>query len=141
MWRRRPERRRRLLHTAVVAAIALALGIPCRAEDPPDRPPAQESKRRDEADTPAQQVKVKEEVKVVAPPIIEGDHVTTFATQVSSVSARQVDDLGAGDLASALRFMPGVTISRYDMVGSYGGGTAARCTSAARGQAGRAPRS
>ncbi len=120
--RRQPERRRRVLHAATVGAIAVALGFPCRAEDPPDRQPAQESKPRDEADTPAQQVKVKEEVKVVAPPIIEGDHITAFATQVSSVSARQVDDLGAGDLASALRFVPGVTISRYDMVGSYGGG-------------------
>lgn len=122
VWRRQPKRCQSVLYGAAVGVIAIALAIPCRAVDGPDQPPAQESKRQDKADTPAQQLKVKEEVKVVAPPIVEGDHVTTFATQVSSVSARQVDDLGAGDLASALRFVPGVTISRYDLVGSYGGG-------------------
>lgn len=66
--------------------------------------------------------RVTAKVEVVAPPIIEGDRVTQFATQVTSVSTRQIEDLGAGDLASALRRMPGVTISRYNLVGGYGGG-------------------
>lgn len=61
-------------------------------------------------------------VEVVAPPIVEDDRVTPFATQVSSISERQIDDLNAADLANALRRMPGVTISRYGLVGSYGGG-------------------
>ena len=38
------------------------------------------------------------------------------------MSERQINDLGAGDLATALRRLPGVTISRYNLVGSYGGG-------------------
>ncbi|MEP0775301.1 MAG: hypothetical protein HRF46_13155, partial [Acidobacteriota bacterium] len=54
-----------------------------------------------------------EEVRVVAPPIVEGDRVTPFATVVTTVTARQVEELGAGDLAAALRRVPGVTISRY----------------------------
>jgi len=63
-----------------------------------------------------------EEVRVVAPPIVEGDRVTPFATVVTTVTARQVEELGAGDLAAALRRVPGVTISRYNLVGAYGGG-------------------
>jgi iron complex outermembrane receptor protein len=63
-----------------------------------------------------------EEVRVVATPILEGVRVTTFATQVTTVSQRQVEDLGAGDLTAALRRVPGVTISRYNLVGAYGGG-------------------
>ncbi len=63
-----------------------------------------------------------EEVRVVATPIVEGDRVTPFGTQTTTLTRRQVEDLGAGDLAAALRRVPGVTISRYNLVGAYGGG-------------------
>jgi iron complex outermembrane receptor protein len=61
-------------------------------------------------------------IEVVAPAIAAGTHVTREGTLVTSVSADQIRDLAASDLASALRWLPGVTISRYNPVGSYGGG-------------------
>ncbi len=62
-----------------------------------------------------------EEVQVVATPIIEGNWVNDYASRVTTVSERQIEDLNAMDFPSALRRVPGVTISRYNLVGSYGG--------------------
>jgi outer membrane cobalamin receptor len=62
------------------------------------------------------------DVTVTAPPIIEGNDINSYGERVTVVSSDQVDDLNAQDLPSALRRVPGVTISRYNMVGSYGGG-------------------
>jgi len=63
-----------------------------------------------------------EEVVVVASPIIEGNRVTSSGNQVTTVSQRQIEDLNAQDLPSALRRTPGVVISRHNFVGSFGGG-------------------
>lgn len=112
-WKRCPR-------AVVVGMLALLLVVPARAEDPVGGETAQGSEQKDQTETSGQ--RFREEITVVAPPIVEGDRVTLFATQVSSVSDRQIDDLGAGDLANALRRMPGVTISRYNLAGSYGGG-------------------
>lgn len=62
-----------------------------------------------------------EEVKVVSSPIIEGNHVDGFANETTSVSKEQVWDLNAPDLPSALRRTPGVTISRFNNIGAFGG--------------------
>jgi outer membrane cobalamin receptor len=62
-----------------------------------------------------------EAVEVVASPIIEGNQVTDYASQVTIVTDKQIDGLNALDLPSALRRAPGVNISRYNLVGSYGG--------------------
>jgi len=62
-----------------------------------------------------------EAVEVVASPIIEGNQVTDYASQVTIVTDKQIDGLNALDLPSALRRVPGVNISRYNLVGSYGG--------------------
>jgi iron complex outermembrane receptor protein len=61
------------------------------------------------------------EVTVRAKPIEEKLIQTPQGTLVAEVSDRQLEDLNAQDLASALRRIPGVTISRYNPVGSYGG--------------------
>lgn len=66
-------------------------------------------------------VKMKEEV-VVAQPIIEGNQVTRYGGTKTIVGADQVSDLNAQDVTSALRTTPGVTISRYNPIGSFGGG-------------------
>jgi len=63
-----------------------------------------------------------EEVKVVASPIIEGNRVDDYSNRVTTVTEQQIEDLNAMDFPSALRRVPGVTISRYNLVGSYGGG-------------------
>ncbi|MDI6754719.1 MAG: TonB-dependent receptor plug domain-containing protein [Thermodesulfobacteriota bacterium] len=62
-----------------------------------------------------------EPVEVVASPVIEGNLVTDYASQVTTVTEKQVESLNAQDLPSALRRVPGVNISRYNLVGSYGG--------------------
>jgi len=65
---------------------------------------------------------VLEEVKVVASPIIEGNQVDRYGSQITVVTEKQVDSLNAQDLPSALRRTPGVIISRHNPVGSFGGG-------------------
>ncbi len=62
-----------------------------------------------------------ERVRVVAP-LVDGTSVDTFGAARTIVSSAQVDDLGAVDFASALRRTPGVTIARFNPVGSFGGG-------------------
>ena len=70
----------------------------------------------------AKRVYEMEEITVTAQPVIEGNNVTRYGETISSVNARQIDDLNAQDIPSALRRVPGVTISRYNMIGNYGGG-------------------
>jgi iron complex outermembrane receptor protein len=99
---------RRPLPTALLILLAFVLvSSPLLAADPP----AMEKK------TDA----MLEEVQVVSSPIIEGNQVDSFANETTTVTKEQVWDLNAQDLPSALRRTPGVTISRYNVVGSFGG--------------------
>ncbi len=61
------------------------------------------------------------EVRVAAPPVVEGTRVDRYGTQVTSVGSEQIEGLNAQDLAGALRRVPGVTISRYNVIGAFGG--------------------
>ncbi len=63
-----------------------------------------------------------EPVEVTATPIVEETKVDAFAGQTTVVGRDQIEGLNAGDAASALRRTPGVTITRYNAVGSFGGG-------------------
>ncbi len=63
-----------------------------------------------------------EEILVVAPPVIEGNQVNRLGSESTVVSEKQIEDLNAQDLPSALRMVPGVVISRFNPVGSFGGG-------------------
>ncbi len=62
-----------------------------------------------------------EEVVVTAPPIIEGNRVGDFGSSSTVVTKEQISDLNAQDLPSALRLVPGVVISRFNPIGSFGG--------------------
>lgn len=62
-----------------------------------------------------------EEVKVVASPVIDGIKIDDYGNPVTTITQKQIEDLNALDFQSALREIPGVTISRFNMVGSYGG--------------------
>jgi outer membrane receptor for monomeric catechols len=64
-----------------------------------------------------------EDIAVVASPIIEGNETDRYAGQKTTVTEVQMEDLNAQDLSTALRRSPGVNISRYNMVGSFGGAT------------------
>jgi outer membrane cobalamin receptor len=120
---------KRARHAAWLAARAVAVGVvmlsvatPVRAQDVTPQSASGDAKKAKSAKPEETAKGFKAAIEVVAPPVVAGEHVTRFASVVSTVSANQIEDLGAGDLASALRFVPGVTISRYDLVGSYGGG-------------------
>lgn len=62
-----------------------------------------------------------EEVLVVSTPIIEGNQVDRYGSTSTVVTEEQLSDLNAQDLGTALRRTPGVTISRYNPIGSFGG--------------------
>jgi len=63
-----------------------------------------------------------DDIEVVAPPLLERTTVDRFGGVKSTVSSAQIEDLNAQDVGAALRTVPGVTISRYNPVGSFGGG-------------------
>lgn len=58
---------------------------------------------------------------IVESPVVDAVTFDRFGSVRTIVSAAQVQDLNAIDLASALRRTPGVTISRFNPVGSFGG--------------------
>jgi iron complex outermembrane receptor protein len=101
--------------TRLALALLLAFGLapPARAETPPAAPTGETS--------PAPP-RVKEEVTVTATPILEGVRVDALAGTIGTVGRAQIEDLNAQDIASALRRVPGMAISRYNPIGSYGGG-------------------
>lgn len=61
------------------------------------------------------------EILVTANPIIEGNEVDRYGASSTTVTQEQMEDLNAVDLGTALRRTPGVTISRYNPIGSFGG--------------------
>ncbi len=61
-------------------------------------------------------------VVVVASPITQTERVSKDGVETVALSRSQLGALNAQDLQTALRQVPGVTISRYSAIGSYGGG-------------------
>jgi len=108
-----------------VFALCLSLALPAAARGETAQAPA----KPDPAATPAPAAgdatappRVREEMTVTATPILEGIRVDSLAGTISTVGRAQLEDLNAQDIASALRRVPGMAISRYNPVGSYGGG-------------------
>ena len=60
-------------------------------------------------------------VEIVGTPIIESNRTDAFGSLATAIGESQVRDLNAIDLSSALRRTPGVTVSRFNPVGSFGG--------------------
>ena len=65
---------------------------------------------------------VLERVTVLASPVVAETTIDSYGSTKSVVSQNQLDALNAQDLASALRRTPGVSITRYNAVGAFGGG-------------------
>jgi len=103
----------RTFHLTLLAA-ALGLIAPCGG--------AEETADPDEAPETRALPRLHEEITVTATPILERIHVETLAGSVTTVGRRQIEDLNAQDIASAVRRVPGLAISRYNPIGSYGGG-------------------
>ena len=62
------------------------------------------------------------DVTVSASPILEGSEVTRYGEKIDVVTEKQIDDLNAQDLATSLYRVPGVMMSRHNLIGAYGGG-------------------
>ncbi|GAB4241812.1 MAG: TonB-dependent receptor plug domain-containing protein [Acidobacteriota bacterium] len=102
----------------------------CRTTRPTSTAPGETSEndapRNGEADRSADETPSGEtqtpvfRVEVTAP-VQEGSYVDRYGSLFTVVSAEQIRDLNAWDIATAVRRVPGVTISRYNLVGSYGG--------------------
>lgn len=61
-------------------------------------------------------------VEVVATPILQEERILKNGAEVCILTRSQLENINAQDLQSALRQVPGVAISRYSAIGSYGGG-------------------
>ena len=73
------------------------------------------------ASTPAIAQTQSDDIVVTGHPIIEENAVDVFGSLSTVVTAEQISDLNAIDLSSALRRSPGVVVSRFNPVGSFGG--------------------
>lgn len=60
-------------------------------------------------------------IEVIGSPIVEQQRVDAFGVLTTEVGEVQIRDLNALDLSSALRRTPGVAVSRFNPVGSFGG--------------------
>lgn len=101
-----------MFHCKALPLIPLALALVLAAS------PLFAGEEREKA-TPAEAML--EEITVVSSPIIEGNRVDRFANETTTVSKEQIWDQNAPDLPSALRRTPGVTISRFNNIGAFGG--------------------
>lgn len=61
-------------------------------------------------------------VVVAGTPVIQENRLTPLAGQFTVVTEDQITELNAQNLQSALRETPGVVVTHYDPVGSFGGG-------------------
>lgn len=81
-----------------------------------------QDERADKEKKEPQPPRLTETVTVTATPIVEGVRLDDIAGTITSVGRQQIEDLNAQDIASALRRVPGMAISRFNPIGSYGGG-------------------
>lgn len=63
-----------------------------------------------------------DELVVEGRPVLEEAAVRTDGSLVNVVGQDQIEGMNAGDLAAALRRVPGVSVSRFNLVGAFGGG-------------------
>ncbi len=62
-----------------------------------------------------------EPMLVTAPPLVAEEALTPFGGSVTRIGREQLEGMAANDLASGLRRATGVTISRFNLLGAYGG--------------------
>ncbi len=73
------------------------------------------------ADETDKDVTVLEDLTITDRPIIQGNITDTYGSMKTVITQEQLDDLNAQDLETALKTTPGVSMSRYNPVGSFGG--------------------
>jgi outer membrane cobalamin receptor len=80
-----------------------------------------EEDRDDQTRQGEEQSKPVFKVMVTAPPVLQTNEINRYSNRVSSIGESQIRDLNAHDLSTALRRLPGLVNSRYNLIGSYGG--------------------
>jgi iron complex outermembrane receptor protein len=110
----------RLFLTAfLIGSLSFTAGA---AEDAPEQPTETKTAGEQQPNPPASAQKVfRGSITVSDRPIVDGNEVDRYGSIVASVTEQQVEDLYAQDLSAALRRLPGVVISRYNLIGSFGG--------------------
>ena len=68
-----------------------------------------------------QPLKTLDPIYVTDRPIIEGNRTDDYGSMKTVITEQQVEDLNAQDIETALRQAPGVNMSRFNPVGSFGG--------------------
>jgi outer membrane cobalamin receptor len=76
---------------------------------------------RDDQTQGEEQSKPVFKIEVTAPPVLQANEVNRYSNRVSTVGEAQIRDLNAHDLSTALRRLPGLVNTRYNLIGSYGG--------------------
>ncbi len=64
---------------------------------------------------------VLEDITITDRPIIQGNQTDIYGSTKTVITQEQINDLNAQDLETALRMTPGVSMSRYNPIGSFGG--------------------
>lgn len=82
---------------------------------------ANDSATADAASTPAEPKRLPPVVVSAPAPLVSATTLDAYAAPQTVVGRDQIETLGAMDIGSALRTVPGVTISRHNIAGSYGG--------------------
>ncbi|WP_051957898.1 TonB-dependent receptor [Desulfobacter vibrioformis] len=64
---------------------------------------------------------VLEEITITDRPIIQGNQTDIYGSTKTVITQEQINDLNAQDLETALRMTPGVSMSRFNPIGSFSG--------------------
>lgn len=91
----------RLTIPLLTATLPLCAQEAARPQEPPPRTP---------------------EVVVTARPLVETIQVSPYGDSVVIVGEEQIDLQNAQDLATALSRVPGITLTRHNLIGAFGGG-------------------
>ncbi|WP_320043661.1 TonB-dependent receptor domain-containing protein [uncultured Desulfobacter sp.] len=62
-----------------------------------------------------------EDITITDRPIIQGNQTDIYGSTKTVITQEQINDLNAQDLETALKMTPGVSMSRYNPIGSFGG--------------------
>jgi iron complex outermembrane receptor protein len=93
---------------AVATAAVLLSRVPPAAAQEPEKPQAPTRKQT--------------EVVITATPLVESTQVSPYGDSVVRVGDEQIDLQNAQDLATALSRVPGITMTRHNIIGAFGGG-------------------
>jgi len=74
------------------------------------------------ADETEDDITVLEDVTITDRPIIQGNRTDIYGSTQTVITQDQINGLNAQDIETALKMTPGVSMSRFNPVGSFGGG-------------------